>query len=97
MTNLKKIQLLIVINDFKIVTFVNLKVTRNVISFKFVTKHEVKIKKKRLALKLYDFDEKRIKEKVNQKVTIQIKIISREVLIIFNVMNYVKNALLKYF
>ena len=65
MTNLKKIQLLIVINDFKIVILVNLKVTRNIISFEFVIKHEVKIKKKRLALNLYKFNEKKIKEKVN--------------------------------
>ena len=65
MTNLKKIQLLIVINDFKIVIFINLKVTRNVISFEFVIKHEVKTERKRLALNLYEFNEKRIKEKVN--------------------------------
>ena len=53
------------INDFKIVVFVNLKIIRNIILFEFVIKHEVKIKKKRLALNLYDFDEKKIKEKVN--------------------------------
>ena len=47
----------------------NLKITQNVISFKFMIKHEVKIKKKRLALNLYKFNEKKIKEKVNQKVT----------------------------
>ena len=48
----------------------NLKVTRNVISFEFVIKHEVKIKRKRLALNLYEFDEKRTEEKVNREVTI---------------------------
>ena len=69
MTNLKKIQLFIIINGFKVVVLVNLKVIRNVISFEFVIKHEVKIKKKRLALNLYEFDEKKIKEKMNQKVT----------------------------
>ena len=58
------------INDFKVVVFVNLKVTRNIISFEFVTKHELKTEKKRLALNLYEFDEKRTKEKVNQKVSI---------------------------
>ena len=96
MMNLKRIQLLIMINDFKVVVLMNLKVTRNVISFEFVIKHEVKIKRKRFALNLYKFDEKRIKEKVNQKVTTQVKIMSREVFVIFDVMNYVKNALLKY-
>ena len=75
----------------------NLKVTRNIISFEFVTKHEVKTERKRLALKLYGFDEKKVKEKVNQKVTIQIKTISREVSITFDVVNCVRNVLLKYF
>ena len=97
MTNLKKIQLFIVINDLKIVILVNLKVIRNVISFEFVIKHEVKTKNKRLASDLYEFNEKKIKEKVNRKVTIRVKVLNREVFIIFNVINCVKNALLKYF
>ena len=53
------------INDFKIVILVNLKVTRNVILFEFMIKHEVKTERKRLALNLYDFNKKKIKEKVN--------------------------------
>ena len=47
----------------------NSEVTRNVISFEFVIKHEMKTERKRLALNLYNFNEKKIKEKVNQKVT----------------------------
>ena len=70
MTNLKRIQLFIVINDFKVVILMNLKVTRNVILFEFITKHEVKTERKRLALNLYEFNKKRIKEKMNRKVTI---------------------------
>ena len=65
MTNLKKIQLFIVINGFKVVILVNLKVIRNIISFEFVTKHEVKTVKKRLASDLYEFNEKRMKKIVN--------------------------------
>ena len=70
MTDLKRIQLLIMINDFKIIILINSEVTRNVISFEFVTKHEVKTVRKRLALNLYEFNEKRMKELMNQKVTI---------------------------
>ena len=97
MTNLKKIQLFIVINNFKVVILMNSEVTRNVISFEFMIKHEVKTERKRLALNLYEFNEKRIKEKVNRKVTTQIIIMNREVFVIFDVMNCVKNVLLKYF
>ena len=96
MTNLKKIQLLIVINDLKTVIFMNSEVTRNVISFEFMIKHEMKTKRKRLASDLYEFDEKRIKKKMNQKVTIKIKILNRKVFVIFDVINCVRNALLKY-
>ena len=97
MTNLKKTQLFIVINGFKTVVLMNLKVTRNVISFKFVIKHEVKTERKRLASDLYEFNEKKIKEKVNRKVTIQMIVINREVFVIFDVINCAKDALLKYF
>ena len=69
MTNLKRIQLFIVINDFKTVILMNSEVTRNVISFEFVTKHEMKTERKRFASDLYEFNEKKIKNKVNQKIT----------------------------
>ena len=75
----------------------NSEVTRNVISFEFVIKHEVRTERKRLASNLYGFDGKRIKEKVNQKVTIKAKTMSREVFVIFDVMNCAKKTLLKYF
>ena len=97
MTNLKRIQIFIMINDFKIVILMNSEITRNVISFEFVIKHEVKTERKRLALNLYEFNEKRIKEKVNRKVTTRVIIMNREVSIIFDVMNYVRNVLLRYF
>ena len=97
MTDLKRIQLSIVVNGFRAVALVNSGATRNVISFGFVAKHGVKTERKRLASELYGFDGKRIKEKVNQEVTTQVKTISREVSIIFNVINCIKNALLKYF
>ena len=53
------------INDFKVVIFMNLEITRNVISFEFIIKHEVKTVRKRLALNLYEFNEKRMKEIMN--------------------------------
>ena len=96
MTNLKKIQLFIVVNDFKVVVLVNSETTRNVISFEFLTKNEVKTERKRLASDLYEFNEKRIKEKMNRKVTTQVKTMSRELFVIFDVMNCAKNVLLKY-
>ena len=97
MTNLKRIQLFIVINGSRAVALVNSGATRNVISFGFVVKHGMKTERKRLASDLYEFNEKRIKEKVNQKVTTQIIIMSREVFVIFDVMNCAKDALLRYF
>ena len=97
MTNLKKIQLFIVINDFRAVILVNSKVIRNIISFEFVIKHEVKTERKRLASDLYEFNEKRIKRKVNREITIQTIIINREVFVIFNVMNCARDVLLRYF
>ena len=57
------------INDFKVVILVNSEIIRNIISFKFMIKHEVKTVRKRLALNLYEFNEKRVKEIINQKVT----------------------------
>ena len=97
MTNLKRIQLLIVINGFKTVALVNSEVTRNVISFEFLIKNEMKTERKRFASDLYEFNEKKIKEKVNRKVTILIKTKDREMFVIFDVINCVKDVLLKYF
>ena len=53
------------INDFKVVTLVNLKTICNIISFEFVIKQELKTMRKRLASKLYKFNEKRVKDKLN--------------------------------
>ena len=97
MTDLKRIQLFIVINDFRAVILVNSEIIRNVISFEFVTKHGLKTERKRLASNLYEFDGKRIKEKVNREITIQVKTMNREVSVIFDVINCIKNVLLKYF
>ena len=96
MSDLKKIQILIVINDFKIVILVNFEVIRNVILTKFVIKHELKTMKKQLVTKLYNFDEKRIKENVSQKLSTLIKIIDKISNIIFDVIDTTKNVFLKY-
>ena len=96
MTDLKRIQLFIVINGFKAVALVNSEATRNVISSGFVAKHGVKTVRKRLASDLYGFDGKRVKGTVDQEVTIQVKIMDREVSVTFDVMNCARDALLKY-
>ena len=96
MTDLKRIQLFIVINDFRTVVFVNSEVTRNVISSGFVAKHGMKTVRKRLASDLYGFDGKRVEGTVDQEVTTQIKTMSREVFVTFDVVNCARNALLEY-
>ena len=97
MADLKRIQLPIVINGFRAVALMNSEATRNVISSEFVTKHGMKTERKRLASDLYEFNGKRVKEKMNKKVTTQVKTMNREIFVIFDVMNCAKNALLKYF
>ena len=96
MTDLKRIQLLIVINGFKAVAFVNSEITRNVISSEFLAKNEVKTERKRLASDLYGFDEKRVEGKVDREVTTQVKTMSREISVTFDVMDCARDALLGY-
>ena len=96
MSDLKRIQIFIVINDLKIVILVNFEVTRNVILTKFVIKHELRTMRKQLVTKLYNFDEKRIKENVSQKLLTLIKMIDKISNIIFDVIDTTKDVFLKY-
>ena len=96
MSDLKRIQIFIVINDLKIVTLVNFEATRNVISTKFVIKHELKTMRKQLVTKLYSFDGKRIKEDVSQKLSTLIKVTDKISNITFDVIDTARNVFLKY-
>ena len=96
MLNLQKIQINITINDLKIVTFVDFKVTQNVILVKFVIKHELRTKNKQLVLKLYSFDETRIKEDITQKLILVIRLSDKSFNVVFDVIDCVKNVFLRY-
>ena len=96
MFNLRKIQTIITINNIKIVTFVDFKVIKNVISVKFITKHKLKTKTKQLVLKLYSFNKIRIKKNVIQKLSTMIKIKEKFINVIFDIVDYVKEIFLKY-
>ena len=96
MTNLKRIQLFIVINDFKVVILVNSEIIRNVISFEFLAKNGVKTERKRLASDLYGFDGKRVEGKVDREVTAQVKTMGREISVTFDVVDCARDALLGY-
>ena len=96
MSDLKRIQIFIVINGLKVVTLVNFEATRNVISTKFVIKHELRTMRKQLVTKLYSFDEKRIKEDVSQKLSTLIKMTDKTSNIIFDVIDTTRNVFLRY-
>ena len=96
MFDLKRIQILIVINDFKVVILVNFEVIRNVILTKFIIRHELRTVRKQLVTKLYNFDKKRVKENVSQELSASIKIVGKTSNVIFDVINTVKNIFLKY-
>ena len=95
MSDLKRIQIFIVINDFKIVILVNFEVIRNVILTKFVIKHELRTMRKQLVTKLYNFDEKRIKKDVSQKLLTLMKMIDKISNIIFDVIDTARNIFLR--
>ena len=96
MSDLKRIQVLIVINGLRIVVLVNSGATRNVISTKFVTKHGLRTVRKQLVTKLYSFDEKRIEENVSQELSALMKVAGKTSNIIFDVVDTARNVFLRY-
>ena len=96
MSDLKRIQILIVINGLRVVILVNFEATRNVISTKFVIKHELRTMRKQLVTELYSFDEKRIKEDVSQKLSTLMKVAGKISNIIFDVVDTARNVFLRY-
>ena len=97
MLDLQRIQTDITINNLKVVVFVDFKVTRNVISVKFVIKHKLRTKNKQLVSKLYNFDETRVKEDITQKLISVIRLSERSFNVVFYVIDCVRDVFLKYF
>ena len=96
MSDLKRIQILIVVNGLRVVILVDFEATRNVISTKFVTKHGLRTVRKQLVTKLYSFDGKRIKEDVSQELSTLIKVTGKTSNITFDVVDTARNVFLKY-
>ena len=96
MSDLRRIQTNITINDLKVVVFVDFEVTRNVISVKFVIEHKLRTKNKQLVSKLYSFDKTRIKEDVTQELIAVVKLSEKSFNVIFNIVNCIRNVFLKY-
>ena len=96
MSDLKRIQVPIVINGLRVVALVDSEATRNVISTKFVIKHELRTMRKQLVTELYSFDEKRIKEDVSQELSALIKVAGKTSNITFDVVDTARNVFLRY-
>ena len=97
MSDLRRIQADITINDLRVVVLVDFEVTRNVILVKFVIKHELRTKNKQFVSKLYNFDETRVKEDVTQKLISVIKLSEKTFNVIFDVIDCVRDVFLRYF
>ena len=96
MSDLKRIQTNITINNLRVVTFVDFKVTWNVISVKFVIEHKLRTKNKQLILKLYSFNKTKVKEDVTQKLIIVVKLSERLFNVVFNIIDCIKDVFLEY-
>ena len=96
MSDLKRIQVPIVINGLRVVALVDSGATRNVISTKFVTKHGLRTVRKQLVTKLYSFDEKRIEGDVSQELSALVKVAGKTSNITFDVIDTARDVFLKY-
>ena len=96
MSDLKRIQVPIVINGLRVVTLVDSGATRNVISIKFVAKHGLRTVRKQLVTELYSFDEKRVEEDVSQELSALIKVADKISNIIFDVVDTARDVFLRY-
>ena len=96
MSDLKRIQVSIVVNGLRIVALVDFGATRNVISTKFVAKHELRTMRKQLVTELYSFDEKRVEGDVSQKLSALVKVADKTSNITFDVVDTARDVFLRY-